>query len=264
MAEELGLRRRLIIPVPVLSPRLSSLWIGLVTPVTSRIARPLAEGLKNRVVVTQNDARRFMPHEPIGVRDAIRLALGKTAGAEIETRWSVAGPVPGDPEWAGGTVFTDSRSIDIEAAPEAVFRAVCRVGGGHGWYAADLLWRIRGWMDQLVGGPGLRRGRRHPERVEYGESLDFWRVIGIERDRSLLLLAEMKLPGEATLGFDIEERDGGSRLRMTAKFRPRGLFGLGYWYAVLPLHNVVFSGMLRGIRRAAEAEPAGASTDGAA
>jgi uncharacterized protein YbjT (DUF2867 family) len=254
MAEELGLRRRFIVPVPVLTPRLSSLWIGLVTPVTPRIARPLAEGLRNRVVVTRNDAREIMPHEPLGVREAIRRALGKAAEGDIETLWTAAGPVPGDPDWAGGTVFTDAREIAIDAPPGAVYRAVCRVGGGHGWYAADLLWRLRSWMDKLVGGPGLRRGRRHPERVAFGEALDFWRVIGVEPDRLLLLLAEMKLPGEATLGFEIEPREGGSRLRMTARFRPKGLFGLAYWYGVLPFHHIVFAGMLKGIRRAAEAD----------
>jgi hypothetical protein len=129
-----------------------------------------------------------------------------------------------------------------------VFRAVCRLGGGHGWYVADWLWTIRGWMDTLVGGPGLRRGRRDPEIVSYGEALDFWRVVGIERNRRLVLRAEMKLPGEALLEFDIEPRDGRRcALRQTALFRPRGLFGLLYWYAVVPLHHIVFRGMLRGI-----------------
>lgn len=255
MAEELDLPKRLIVPVPVLTPRLSSLWIGLVTPVTPRIARPLAEGLRNRVVVTKNDARDFMPHEPIPVREAIRLAVGKVQSSEVETRWSAAGVIPGDPDWAGGQVFEDARTIPINASAHSVFAAVCRVGGGHGWYAADWLWRIRGWMDQIVGGPGLRRGRRHPDLVEYGEALDFWRVIGVEQPRSLLLRAEMILPGIATLGFDIEpaENDGDScQLHMTARFRPKGLLGILYWYAVLPFHGIVFSGMLRGIRRAAE------------
>ena len=273
MAEELELPRRLIVPVPVLTPRLSSLWIGLVTPVTSRIGRPLAEGLRNRVVVTNDTADRLLPHKPVDARTAIRTALGKTKSNSVETRWSSAGPISGDPDWAGGTVFNDTRRIGINATPAAVFRAVCRVGGGHGWYAADTLWRIRGWMDQLVGGPGLRRGRRHTENVEYGEALDFWRVISVQKDRSLLLRAEMKLPGVATLGFEIdppptdqdEARPAASPnhettdLQMTARFRPKGLLGLAYWYAVLPLHGFVFRGMLNGIKRAAEqieAEPA--------
>ena len=258
MAEELGLRRRIILPVPVLTPRLSSLWINLVTPVSYRIARPLAEGLKNRVVVTDDTTQLLMPHQPLDSRQAIRRALAKIERQAVETRWSVAGPVPGDPSWAGGTVFTDARTVEIAASPTDVYKAVCRIGGGNGWYAGDLLWRLRGWLDTLVGGPGLRRGRRHPEQVEFGETLDFWRVVGIDRDRSLSLRAEMKLPGEAKLDFEIEPLAAATeqprtKLTMTARFRPRGLAGLLYWYAVVPLHEIVFGGMLRGIRRTAEA-----------
>ena len=258
MAEELGLRRRIILPVPVLTPRLSSHWINLVTPVSYRIARPLAEGLKNRVVVTDDTTQRLMPHKALGAREAIRRALQKIEQQAVETRWSVAGPVPGDPSWAGGTVFTDERVVDVEADPASLYAAICRIGGGNGWYAGDILWRIRGWMDTLVGGPGLRRGRRLPETVEFGETLDFWRVVGIDRDRSLSLRAEMKLPGEAQLDFKIEPVELKrelpiTRLVMTARFRPRGLAGLLYWYAVVPLHEFVFGGMLRGIRKTAEA-----------
>lgn len=258
MAEELGLRRRIILPVPVLTPRLSSLWINLVTPVSYRIARPLAEGLKNRVVVTDNTTQRLMPHKALGAREAIRRALEKIEQQAVETRWSVAGPVPGDPSWAGGTVFTDERVVDVEADPASLYAAICRIGGGNGWYAGDILWRVRGWMDTLVGGPGLRRGRRLPETVEFGETLDFWRVVGIDRDRSLSLRAEMKLPGEAQLDFKIEpiepeRKPPITRLVMTARFRPRGLAGLLYWYSVIPLHEFVFGGMLRGISKTAEA-----------
>jgi len=254
MADELHLRKRLIIPLPVLTPKLSSMWISLVTPVSYRIARPLGEGLRNRVVVTNDDAQRLMPHQPLGVREAIFEALRQVEANDVETRWSAAGPIPGDPQWAGGTVFTDQRSVLIQADPHAVFAAVCRIGGGHGWYAGDILWRIRGWIDKLVGGPGLRRGRRNADQVEFGEALDFWRVVGIDRNRSLSLLAEMKLPGIAMLNFELkpEEDRGQTTLTMTAKFRPKGLLGILYWYAVLPLHNFVFGGMLRGIRTAAE------------
>jgi uncharacterized protein YbjT (DUF2867 family)/uncharacterized protein YndB with AHSA1/START domain len=251
MAEERGLRRRYVIPVPVLTPRLSSLWIHLVTPISHRIARPLAEGLRNRVVCRDGEAQRLMPQELLGVREAIRAALDRVAHDDVETSWSMAGPIPGDPDWAGGTVFTDRRSLVVEAPPEAVWRAVVRIGGGHGWYAADTLWRLRGWMDRLVGGPGLRRGRRDPEDVGYGEALDFWRVTGLDRNRRLALRAEMKLPGEALLEFALEPEPGGTRLTQTARFLPRGLAGLAYWYAVLPLHAVVFRGMLEGVRRAA-------------
>lgn len=253
MAECRGLPRRWVIPVPVLTPRLSSYWIHLVTPLSHRIARPLAEGLRNRVVCRNDEAARLMPQQLLGVREAIDLALGKVEAGSVETVWSGAGPIPGDPDWAGGTTFVDRREIPIAAPPSSVFRAVCRVGGGHGWYAAQWLWKLRGWMDVLLGGPGLRRGRRDPENVLFGEALDFWRVVGLDRNRRLTLRAEMRLPGEAELEFRIEPvGDGRSRLIQTARFRPKGLVGLAYWYAVLPLHGWVFRGMLKGIRREAQ------------
>jgi hypothetical protein len=252
MAEELGLRRRMVVAVPVLTPKLSSYWIHLVTPLSHEIAKPLAEGLKNPVVCRENRIAALIPQQLLGVRDAIRAALRKVEAHDVETNWSMAGPIPGDPDWAGGTVFRDAREIRVQAESWAVFRAVCRVGGGHGWYAADWLWRIRGLIDQLVGGPGLRRGRRDPETVGYGEALDFWRVVGFEQDSRLALRAEMKLPGEALLEFRIEGGEEGScTLRQTALFEPRGLLGLAYWYAVVPLHNIVFKGMLAGIEREA-------------
>lgn len=250
MADELGLRRRLVIPVPVLTPRLSSYWIQLITPLRNDIARPLAEGLKNPVICRENRITALIPQELLSVRESIRAALLKVAHHDVETSWSMAGPIPGDPDWAGGTVFRDVRKIEIAAPDWAVFRAVCRVGGGHGWYAADILWKIRGWMDQLVGGPGLRRGRRNPETVRYGEALDFWRVVGFHRNQRLALRAEMKLPGEAVLEFRIEPLDDRrSTLQQSALFLPRGLSGLAYWVAVLPFHAFVFRGMLKGIER---------------
>lgn len=260
-AEELKLPKRQIFGIPLLTPKLSSGWISLVTPVLYSIARPLAEGLRNRVVVAEErSAQNLMPHQALSIRESIRFAIEKTSDRKIETSWSAAGPIPGDPEWAGGTLFEDERSIVINTDRMKVFRAVCRVGGGHGWYAADILWRIRGLMDQFVGGPGLRRGRRHPEQVGYGEALDFWRVVEIEPGHLLHLHAEMKLPGVARLEFNIEEAEGNreekesTKLTMTARFRPKGLSGLLYWYAVLPLHHIVFSGMLKGIKSAAESD----------
>lgn len=255
MAEARGLRKRLLISVPVLTPRLSSLWLGLVTPVTASIARPLAEGLKNRVVCRNDDAQRLMPHSPIPAREAIERALARWQSRDIETSWSAAGPIPGDPDWAGGTVFNDTRTIAIDAPADEVFKAVCRIGGGHGWYAANILWKIRGLMDLALGGPGLQRGRRDPENVRFGEALDFWRVTGLDRNRWLRLNAEMRLPGDAVLEFTIKPAASdpdSSTLEQAARFRPKGLLGLAYWYAVLPLHGIVFKGMLRGIRASAE------------
>ena len=257
LARARGLPKRLVVPVPVLTPRLSALWIHLITPLDARIARPLAEGLRNRVVCRSDAAHRLMPQRLLSVREAIDAAVGQLEGAQVETSWSAAGTIPGDPDWAGGRQFIDRRAIDVAADSETVHRTVCRIGGGNGYHAGDWLWHVRGWMDRLVGGPGLRRGRRNPENVGYGEALDFWRVTGIERGRRLQLRAEMKLPGEAELEFEIQESGLGpdrTRLVQTARFKPRGLLGLAYWFAVKPLHGYVFNGMLRGIRDGAEAE----------
>lgn len=252
MAEELGLRPRCVIPIPVLTPRLSSYWIQLVTPLSHDIAGPLAEGLKNPVVCREDRITRLIPQKLLNVREAIRAALSQMVGNQVETNWSMAGPIAGDPDWAGGTVFRDDRQLIVLAPAAAVFRAVCRVGGGHGYYAASWLWKLRGWMDLLAGGPGLRRGRRDPEQVGFGEALDFWRVVGFERDRKLALRAEMKLPGEAMLEFTIQAPDARQcTLRQRALFQPRGLAGLLYWYTVAPLHHIVFRGMLLGIQREA-------------
>ncbi len=248
-AEELGLGRRWIIPVPVLTPRLSSYWIHLVTPLSQKIARPLAEGLKNEVVCREDRITRLIPQPLLNVREAIRAAISQVEAQSVETNWSMAGPMPGDPDWSGGTVFRDEREVKIDAPARAAFRAVCRVGGGNGWYA-NWLWKIRGGMDRIAGGPGLRRGRRHPDTLRFGDALDFWRVVGIERDRKLSLRAEMRLPGEAMLDFEIElVGDNQCVLRQKALFEPRGLFGLLYWYAVLPFHGIVFRGMLADIQK---------------
>lgn len=256
MAEERGLRRRLVIPVPVLTPRLSSLWIHLVTPLSHRIAMPLAEGLRHPVVCRDNEAARLMPQRLLGVREAIRVALDQVEQRDVETGWADAGPIPGDPDWAGGTVFTDRRKIEIAATPADVFLILSRIGGQAGWYGVDRLWRLRGLLDRLVGGPGLRRGRRDASRVAFGDAIDFWRVSGLEPGRRLALRAEMRLPGDAVLEFSIEPapgRPGRCRLAQTARFLPRGLFGIVYWYLMLPLHSIVFRRMLDGIRRATEA-----------
>ena len=252
MAQELGLRRRWVVPVPVLTPRLSSYWIHLITPLGHDIAKPLAEGLKNPVVCREDSITKIIPQTLLSVRESIAAARSKIADDLVETNWSMAGTIAGDPNWAGGTMFRDVRQIAISAPAWAVYRAVCLVGGEHGWYSASWLWRIRGWIDRLVGGPGLRRGRRHRDLVAYGEALDFWRVVGIEDNRALVLRAEMKLPGEAVLEFRIKATgEGQCALQQAALFQPRGLFGILYWYSVAPFHHIVFSGMLKGILRQA-------------
>ncbi len=261
MAEALRLRRRLVIPVPVLTPRLSSLWIHLVTPLHASIARPLAEGLKNRVVCRDDVAQRLMPHPAesprLNIRQAMDAALGRVHDGAVETAWSDAGVMPGDPSWAGGTEFVDRREASTRATPAQLWSAVCSLGGAHGYYAVDWLWRLRGIMDRLLGGPGLRRGRRSAGELRLGDALDFWRVSAIEPPRRLALTAEMRLPGMAQLSFEIEPeraRGSGARLVMTARFRPRGLLGIAYWYSVLPLHGIVFRGMTQGLVRASERE----------
>lgn len=254
MASALHLRRRLVIPVPILTPRLSSLWIHLVTPLHAGIARPLAEGLRNRVVCRDDTAARLMPHRCLTIREAMDAALAKVGTGEVETAWSDAGVMRGDPAWAGGTVFVDRREAHADATPAALWAAVTALGGTHGYYGTDWLWRLRGLMDRLTGGPGLRRGRRSATDLRLGDALDFWRVTRIDPPRQLELTAEMRLPGVATLNFEIDappEARGRTRLAMTARFRPRGLLGILYWYLVLPLHGIVFRGMLRGIVRAA-------------
>lgn len=253
MAEANELPRRLIIPVPVLTPRLSSAWISLVTPVSASIARPLAEGLRNRTVCRNDSAQQLMPGPLMNVEAAINSALGKLNSGEIETRWSTAGEMPGDPEWSGGTVLEDSRTVEVNARPETTFRVISRIGGQYGYWGADWLWWLRGAMDKVVGGPGLRRGRRHPEEITYGEALDFWRVDGFAEDRFLSLRAEMRLPGDAALEFKVDPIDQERTLvTQTARFRPKGLFGLAYWYSVYPLHYFVFPTMLGGIKRESE------------
>lgn len=259
MAAALHLPRRIVIPVPVLTPRLSSLWIHLVTPLNASIARPLAEGLKNRVVCRDDEAKKLMPHECMTIRQAMDAAIGQLRTGDVETAWSDAGVMPGDPSWAGGTEFVDRREAVTTAPPATAWAAVSSLGGTRGYYALDWLWRLRGILDRAWGGPGLRRGRRSVREPRLGDALDFWRITSIDRPRSLELTAEMKLPGVATLGFELTPASGaGTRLVMTARFRPRGLLGIAYWYAVLPLHGVVFRGMLRGLVKEAESAAQGA------
>ncbi|MFJ9717021.1 SDR family oxidoreductase [Streptomyces sp. NPDC101213] len=263
-----GLPRRIIVPVPVLTPRLSSHWVGLVTPVPASIARPLTESLRHEVVCREHDIARYVPDppgHPVGFDEAVRLALRRVRDAEVVTRWSSASlpgapsdPLPTDPDWAGGSLYTDCREVPVRASKEALWRVIEGVGGDNGWYSFPLAWAVRGWLDRLVGGVGLRRGRRDAARLRVGDSLDFWRVEEIEPGRLLRLRAEMRLPGLAWLEMSVEtDGAGGTRYRQRALFHPHGLLGQAYWWSVSPFHAVVFGGMARNIAKASAAEAPG-------
>jgi uncharacterized protein YbjT (DUF2867 family) len=278
-AEVAGLPRRIIVPVPLLSPRLSSRWVGLVTPLPARIAVPLIDSLRHEVVMTNHDIDSLVPHRPLTFRESLELALRHTRAEAIDTRWTDAGfasadAIPGDPDWAGGSIFEDHQTVDSTATPDALYQAFARIGGEHGYYVVDWAWSLRGLADKLIGGPGLRRGRRHPVDLRPGESLDFWRVVEVTPGHQLVLQAEMKVPGKAWLTWRIEpdpesdtESDtesgtesGTVRLHQVAFFAPKGLFGRLYWYAMLPFHWLIFRRMAHAI--ADHARGAGAGVDG--
>ncbi|PYC84733.1 DUF2867 domain-containing protein [Streptomyces tateyamensis] len=274
-AQVAGLGRRRILPVPVLTPGLSSHWVGLVTPVPNAIARPLVESLRHEVVCTEHDIADRVPDPPgglIGFDQAVRLALRRIRDDEVVTRWSSAtlsdapsDPLPTDPDWAGGSLYQDVRERRTAAAPAEVWRVVEGIGGTNGWYSFPLAWALRGWLDRLVGGVGLRRGRRDPARLRVGDALDFWRVEAIERPHLLRLRAEMRLPGLAWLELSVEpDGEGGTRYRQRALFHPHGLAGHVYWWAVAPFHAVVFGGMARNITEPARAGRAAAVSPPAA
>jgi uncharacterized protein YbjT (DUF2867 family) len=249
-ARQRGLRR-LLLPVPVLSPALSSLWLALVTPLYARVGRTLIDSLRNTTVVTDDRACRAFTVRPRDSRGAIARALTNEDHEFAETRWSDALSAGSRPRsWPGvhvGSRFVDSRAIRVAAPPPVAFEPIARLGGTTGWYTTDALWRLRGFLDLLVGGGGLRRGRRDPRHLVVGDAIDFWRVEAIEPGRLLRLAAEMRLPGRAWLVFEVEPDVAGSVIRQTALFDPVGLRGLAYWYALYPVHRLVFGGMLRGI-----------------
>jgi hypothetical protein len=251
-ARQRGLKR-LMIPVPVLTPRLSSLWLKLVTPRYSKVGRKLIDGLKNPTVVTSDAATREFSLRPRGLATAVREAAEQEDGAFAGKRWADFADVEDLPRRYGGahegSRLVDHRHTVVAVVPERAFAAIERIGGKNGWYAANWLWTLRGWLDQLIGGPGMARGRRDPERLRTGDTLDCWRVEICEPPRRLRLAAEMKLPGRGWLEFEVVPRDGDVTIHQTAVFDPRGLGGLAYWYAIWPLHELVFRRMLAGIAR---------------
>jgi hypothetical protein len=248
-ARQRGLRR-LMIPVPVLTPYLSSLWLGLVTPVFARIGRALIEGVQNPTGVEDHSARAVFPIRPMGVAAAVTRAMALEDRESAETRWCDAVSSAGGPPASVhrlGSRLVDTRSLRVPCPPAEAFGPIRRIGGARGWYYGDILWRLRGLLDLMLGGVGMRRGRRDPETLAPGESLDFWRVEAFQPDRHLLLQAEMRLPGRAWLEFRVDPAPGGSTIHQSAVFHPRGLVGLLYWHALFPVHRVVFAGMLRRI-----------------
>ncbi len=267
-AEVAGLSHRRVIPVPLLTPRLSSHWVNVVTPVPRALAAPLIESLVHEVVVDEQDIDDYVPQPAgglTGYKRAVELALDKIRSGAVTTRWSdaatpgtAADPLPSDPEWAGGSSYVDERQARCDATPDALWAVIKGIGGENGWYSSPYAWAARGWMDRLVGGVGLRRGRRHASHLRVGESLDWWRVEALEEHgpiRVLRLRAEMKVPGQAWLEMWVapDRRGPGSVYRQRAIFVPRGLAGHAYWAAVSPFHGTVFKGMTRNILAAADA-----------
>ncbi|WP_045216688.1 SDR family oxidoreductase [Desulfonatronovibrio magnus] len=252
--EEAGLPPRLIVPVPVLSPKLSSYWIHLVTPVPSSIAVPLAEGLRNTVVCHENRIQKIIPQTLLSCREAISRALANVEKEEVDTCWTDAGEV-NIPEWvacsdskySGGTIYEISFQVKLAAPPEKVWPGIESIGGKKGWYFADFLWRIRGMADKVLGGSGYRAGRRVQNELRYGDTVDFWRVIKVKKFEQLRLLAEMKVPGQAILEFELFPDGQNCLLVQRARFYPKGLLGLAYWNSLTPAHNWLFKGMLEKI-----------------
>ena len=253
-ARQRGLRRWMI-PVPLLTPYLSSLWLGLVTPLYARVGRKLVDSLRNPTLISNNLAHAVFSIRPRPFREAIARAILNENHEFAETRWSDAMSASGQHQtWGGdrfGSRLVDSRTVTVDISAEQAFGPIRRIGGRTGWYYGNWLWSVRGFMDLLIGGVGVRRGRRDPEQLRVGDSLDFWRVEVYERPQRLRLRAEMKLPGRAWLEFEVVPLEHGSTIRQTAIFDPRGLGGLLYWYGIYPLHQMVFAGMLRNLARAA-------------
>jgi len=255
-ARQRGLRRAMI-RVPFLTPRLSSLWLGLVTPLYARVGRKLIESIKHPTVVRDPSALVAFPVRPRGMREAITAAIRSEEREIAESRWYDAFSSGGEGRtWAGvrfGNRFVDSRTRTVDVGPRQAFATILRIGGKTGWYAYDWLSRLRGLLDLPVGGVGVRRGRPVPDELRVGDALDFWRVEACEPGRLLRLAAEMRLPGRAWLEFEVEPREGGAAIRQTALFDPVGLAGLACWYLLYPLHRAVLAGMLKNIARAATA-----------
>jgi uncharacterized protein YbjT (DUF2867 family) len=261
-AVEAGLPQRHIAALPVLTPWLASQWVSLVSPIPRQIAVPIIASLQNDCVMGEHDIDEVIPPPDEGLlpyRRGVRRAVRRAADGEVETSWQSAtvpgapsDPLPSDPDWAGHTVFTDLRERRTAASPDAVWDVIEAIGGEKGWHSFPLAWAARGWIDRLVGGVGMRRGRRHPSRVNSGDVIDVWRVESIERGRMLRLRAEMRMPGRGWLELGVEPSDDGSTYRQRAVYFPKGLSGRLYWLVLLPFHGIIFNGMAASILREAE------------
>ncbi|MFN2358456.1 MAG: SDR family oxidoreductase [Desulfotignum sp.] len=258
-ARQAELPAPVMIPVPVLTPRLSSLWIHLVTPVPAAIAQPLAEGLSLPTVCTENRITKIIPQDLLTCDQAIARALDRVRQEQVDTCWADAGALLypewthcGDSDYSGGTILKCGYRAPVAGKAQEVWPAVEQLGGNTGYYAADLLWKIRGILDVFTGGVGLARGRRSQHTLQVGDALDFWRVLEVDKPHRLLLVAEMKLPGQALLEILITPK-GPERCELTllSRFLPKGLFGMTYWYVLYPFHQYVFARMLAGMAAAA-------------
>lgn len=257
-AEVADIPKRHLLPTPFLSPRLSSFWVSLITPVPIVLVRSLIEGLRNEVICRNDLIRELVPQELLSCREAILRALEKTEHQKIETCLFDVGSAcmpewasVNDPTYAGGTRFEIGYTARLQGDPKLVWKTIERIGGEKGWYYGDPLWQLRGFIDRLLAGPGMSRGRPHGEETaKVGDALDFWRVLASDKGRRLLLLAEMRLPGEALLEFKLDAFwENAVDLSMTAKFLPKGLFGILYWYAMYPFHSIIFRNMIENISR---------------
>lgn len=261
-AVEAGLPQRRIAALPVLTPKLASHWVGLVTPVPRRIARPLVESLQHDCVVRNRDIDEYIADPPNGLtkyRQSVRLALGQIELDAVETSWvdarvplAPSDPIPSDPDWARRAVFSDARSRKTAASANEVWAVISQIGGSTGWYSASILWSVRGLIDRIIGGVGLKRGRRSKKKLIVGDAIDFWRIEHITPERVLRLRAEMRIPGEAWLELGVDPRESGSRYWQRAVFFPRGLAGRLYWFSMLPFHGLIFNGMANRIVATAE------------
>lgn len=257
-AEIAHLKKRVMIPTPFISPGLSARWLHLVTPVPAYIAGPIVEHFSIGAVCRENRIREIVPQELLDSRETIRLAVEKVEQQMVEACWTDAGALRppewthcGDEEFAGGSIMTCGYKIRLRASPEEVWEPIVRIGGRNGWYYGESLWILRGWLDKMFGGTSLRRGRRHPTTLYVGDALDFWRVLEVSPPNHLLLLSEMKTPGEAMLEFHISPvGDGQTELRQLSRFLPRGSLGLLYWYSLYGVHQWIFRGMLKTIAKA--------------